>query len=86
MLTRSANPDILGTEGGWQMVKIGDLVLATESLEIPTLGIVTRLVNHATFAGIVSVEVWWADDGKRTLMQQQYAVALKKELDKYLAG
>ena len=66
------------------MLNIGDLVLATESMETPTLGIVTALVNHATFAGVVSVEVWWADDGKKTLILKEYAVALKKELDKHL--
>lgn len=65
-------------------LEIGDLVLATEGMDTPTLGIVTALVNHATFAGVVSIEVWWADDGKKTLILKEYAVALKKELDNYL--
>ena len=86
MLTTGVVPDILGTEGGWQMVNIGDLVLATESLEIPVLGVVTAIVNHAIFTGVQSVEIWWADNGKKTVILKEYAVSLKKDLDKYLAG
>ena len=68
------------------MLNIGDLVLATESLKTPTVGIVIKIINHATYAGVQSVEVWWTDNGQSTVMQKHYAVALKKELDKYLAG
>ena len=68
------------------MINIGDLVLATESMETPTVGVITAIVNHPTFVGVQSVEIWWADNGKKTLILKEYAVSLKKDLDKYLAG
>ena len=67
-------------------INVGDLVLATEALETPTLGIVINVIDHATYVGVESVEVWWADNARSTVMLKQYAVALKKELDKYLKG
>lgn len=63
------------------MINIGDLVYAEHGLQAPTVGIIIDLLNGAF--GLTDAVVWWADDGKTSRMQMQYAVGLKKNIDKF---
>ena len=63
------------------MVNIGDLVYAVNGLQAPAVGVVIDLSKSAF--GLTDAVVWWADDGKCSRMQMQYAMSLKKNVDKY---
>ena len=66
------------------MINIGDLVYAVGGrLAHPVAGVVVDIVKHPTIWGINNVSIWWADNGMLAVMQEQYAVSLKKNVDKF---
>ena len=70
------------------MINIGDLVYAVGyqrsvgGRAFPAAGVVIGIDKHPTLWGIKNVSIWWADNGKVAVMQDIYAVSLKKNVDK----
>ena len=65
------------------MINIGDLVYAVNGRSFPAAGVVIDVAHHPTIWGIKNVSIWWADNGMIAVMQEQYAVSLKKNVDKF---
>ena len=63
------------------MINIGDLVYAVNGRAFPAAGVVIDIVP--ALWGIKNVSIWWADNGMVAVMQEQYAVGLKKNVDKF---
>ena len=65
------------------MINIGDLVYAVNGRAFPAAGVVIDVVKHPVYWGVNNVSIWWADNGMVAVMQEQYAVGLKKNVDKF---
>lgn len=63
------------------MINVGDLVYAVNGRAFPAAGVVIDIVP--ALWGINNVSIWWADNGMVAVMQEQYAVSLKKNVDKF---
>ena len=65
------------------MINIGDLVYAVNGRSFPAAGVVIDVVKHPVYQNVNNVSIWWADNGMVAVMQEQYAVSLKKNVDKF---